>query len=160
MPGQELAALPTAKDQDFEPFWLRHARPLPFGNSGRTTSVCRWRFLYCSDPLIALILASLCRELACGVRRRPRSRQRSAVRKKAVSPGAGTTGIKLKANEPREREQNRQSLRKCTARHDCVGRWSAQPQRRRRPGGPVFGIEELGNRAMAIVDRGSSFLGE
>src|SRR5882672_9390150 len=34
MPGQELAALPTAEDQDFEPFWLRHARPLPFGNSG------------------------------------------------------------------------------------------------------------------------------
>src|SRR6266849_893600 len=25
MPSQELATLPTAKDQDFEPFWLRHA---------------------------------------------------------------------------------------------------------------------------------------
>src|SRR5882762_4368560 len=48
-------------------------------------------------PRIALILASLRRQLACGVRCRPRSRQRSTVRKKPRALGACTTGIKLKA---------------------------------------------------------------
>src|SRR6266849_3934990 len=58
MPSQELATLPTAKDQDFEPFWLRHAFPLPYANSEWTTSVRKWRFLYCSDlRVIASMLA-------------------------------------------------------------------------------------------------------